>query len=156
MPLSQLGPRVCLGQALFRLCPESNLLYASLSSTTQLNAVNLGVKLGLWGSSSPPKSILSQHTASWKATGDFVAWKNLLFIEQQLHELCSRSSVTPMEFFQNGRALVLESSTRSHDENYDDEISDDERARIWIRPRINIIKQTDLSQWADTWENTQF
>jgi hypothetical protein len=55
-----------------------------------------------------------------------------------------------------GRALVLESSVRTSDHNNDGDISDDERARIWIRPRINIIKQTDLSQWADTWQNTQF
>lgn len=55
-----------------------------------------------------------------------------------------------------GRALVLESSTYTHDQNLDDEISDDEKDRVFVRPRINIIKQTDLSQWADTWENTQF
>ncbi len=54
-----------------------------------------------------------------------------------------------------GRALVLESSTYTHDQNLDGEISDDEKDRVFVRPRINIIKQTDLSQWAGTWENSQ-
>jgi hypothetical protein len=56
----------------------------------------------------------------------------------------------------DGKALVLESSTLDSDVNYDGEISDDEKARILIRPRINTIKQTDLSQWTNTWENSQF
>lgn len=53
-----------------------------------------------------------------------------------------------------GRALVLEYEFSGFDYNNDGEVSNDEIA-LYIRPRINILMEEDLSRWADAWANTQ-
>lgn len=52
-----------------------------------------------------------------------------------------------------GRAIILERSTRTEDFNNDGEIKMNE-VRSFIHPRINIIKLEDLSQWEAEWQNT--
>ncbi|GIU40505.1 hypothetical protein TUM4438_01860 [Shewanella sairae] len=52
-----------------------------------------------------------------------------------------------------GRALVLEYSTRGWDINNNGIIEDNEYGQL-IFPRINVIKTTDLSDWQAEWQNT--
>lgn len=52
-----------------------------------------------------------------------------------------------------GRALVFEHSTWGWDHNKDGDIDENEIGQF-IRPRINTIMLTDLSQWQEEWQNT--
>lgn len=52
-----------------------------------------------------------------------------------------------------GYALILEQSTRGHDEDDSGTIDEDEIGQ-YIRPRVQIIKQDDLSRWQKAWQNT--
>lgn len=55
---------------------------------------------------------------------------------------------------ENGYTMVLEQSIRGHDVNNDDIFEDNEIGQ-YIRPRIQIVKQDDLSQWQKAWQNTK-
>lgn len=55
---------------------------------------------------------------------------------------------------EGGFVAVLERSQRTDDFNYDGQISADEENRWYILPRVNFIKQDDLSQWSEAWSNT--
>lgn len=54
---------------------------------------------------------------------------------------------------EGGKALVRESSIYGTDDNYDGVVTEDEKGYL-IMPRINIIKEDDLSDWEDLWKNT--
>lgn len=54
---------------------------------------------------------------------------------------------------ENGYAMVLEQSTRGNDDD-DDGIIEDSETGQYIRPRVTIIKQDDLSRWQEAWQNT--
>ncbi len=53
----------------------------------------------------------------------------------------------------DGYALIFEQSTFAYDYDGNGTIDDDEIGQF-IRPRLNIIKQVDLSSWAEAWQNT--
>lgn len=55
---------------------------------------------------------------------------------------------------ENGYTMVLEQSIRGHDVNNNDIFEDNEIGQ-YIRPRIQIVKQDDLSQWQKAWQNTK-
>ena len=52
-----------------------------------------------------------------------------------------------------GYALVLEQSTYGYDADQSGLVEDDEIGQF-IRPRVNIFKQADLSSWPEAWQNT--
>lgn len=54
---------------------------------------------------------------------------------------------------ESGRAIVLEYSFWTYDQNEDGIFSEDEQTSF-IQPRINIQKKEDLSQWQEAWQNT--
>lgn len=68
------------------------------------------------------------------------------FMAQRSWELISTN--------ENGYTIVLEQSIRGFDSNYNGVIEDSEIGQ-YIRPRVQIIKQENLSRWQNTWQNTK-
>lgn len=55
---------------------------------------------------------------------------------------------------ENGYTMLLEQSIRGFDKN-DNGVIEDSEIGQYIRPRVQIIKQDDLSRWQEAWQNTK-